>query len=51
LILDVYLHGRRHQPASWQETERLITAVVQNLPDPEPRQAAEFVPQHVPKDS
>ncbi|MFF1441318.1 hypothetical protein [Streptomyces sp. NPDC058295] len=47
MILDVYLHGQRHQPASWQETERLITAVVENLPDPEPRLVAEPVPQHV----
>jgi hypothetical protein len=47
LILNVYMYGRRHQPTSWQETERLITAVVENLPDPAPRQTAQSEPQHV----
>ncbi|MFD9398140.1 Imm1 family immunity protein [Streptomyces sp. NPDC060011] len=43
MILDVYLHGRRHQPANWQDTELFITALMENRPEPEPRPGAEPV--------
>lgn len=45
MILTVLMHGRSHHPTSWPETERLITDVVENLPDPEPRPAPETLPE------
>ncbi|WP_165953620.1 Imm1 family immunity protein [Streptomyces sp. 8K308] len=45
--LYVFLHGRWRRPASWSETERLITELIENSPIPEPRPVAEAVPEHV----
>ncbi|MEV5795671.1 MULTISPECIES: Imm1 family immunity protein [unclassified Streptomyces] len=47
MILDVYMHGRRHQPATWQETELLVTALVENVPEPEPHPDAKPVTGHL----
>ncbi len=47
MILSVFIHRRWHHPASWAETERLITEVVENLPDPEPPPVPEPVPKHL----
>ncbi|WP_241540014.1 hypothetical protein [Streptomyces sp. M41(2017)] len=47
MILDVYMHGRRHQPDTWQETELLVTVLVENVPEPEPHPDAKLVTGHL----
>lgn len=47
MILNVYIHGRRLEPTSWQETERVITTLVEDLPDFGPRRVAASVPPHM----
>ncbi|MFJ4894991.1 Imm1 family immunity protein [Streptomyces sp. NPDC088788] len=47
MILDVYMHGRRHQPSTWQETQLLVTALVENVPEPEPHPDAKPVTGHL----